>query len=82
MVCGAYHAPVLHPDAFPPASHDNKLLTKLPRTKVAVTWAPWTADRLAVASGYGAGVTSPGWYQHLYVTWAEQDRDARRCPAG
>jgi hypothetical protein len=78
VVCGAYHAPVLHPDAFPPATHDNKLLAKLPRTKVAVTWAPWTADRLAVASGYGAGVTSPGWYQHLFVTWAEQDRDGAR----
>ncbi|QIG45013.1 hypothetical protein G5V58_21570 [Nocardioides anomalus] len=72
VVCGAYHAPVLHPDAFPPATHDNRMLTRLPRTKVAVTWAPWTADRLATASGYGAGVTSPGWYQHLFVTW-EQD---------
>ena len=78
VVCGAYHAPVLHPNAFPSAAHDNKLLTKLPKTKVAVTWAPWTADRLAVASGYGAGVTSPGWYQHLFVTWAEQDREDRR----
>jgi hypothetical protein len=78
VVCGAYHAPVLHPDSFPSATHDNRLLVKLPRTKVAVTWAPWTADRLAVASGYGAGVTSPGWYQHLFVTWAEQDRDDPR----
>lgn len=75
FVCGAYHAPAVHPDAFPPASHDSKLLTKLPRTKVAATWAPWTADRLAVASGYGAGVTSPGWYQHLYVSWADRDPD-------
>jgi hypothetical protein len=78
VVCGAYHAPVLHPDTFPPATHDNKLLAKLPKTKVAVTWAPWTADRLAVASGYGAGVTSPGWYQHLFVTWAEQDEQGSR----
>ncbi|HET6937162.1 MAG TPA: DUF5682 family protein [Nocardioides sp.] len=78
VVCGAYHAPVLHPDAFPTATHDNKLLAKLPRTKVAVTWAPWTADRLAVASGYGAGVTSPGWYQHLFLTWADQDEDGSR----
>ncbi|GMA86242.1 hypothetical protein GCM10025868_14920 [Angustibacter aerolatus] len=28
VVCGAYHAPVLHPDTFPPVSHDNRLLTK------------------------------------------------------
>jgi hypothetical protein len=80
VVCGAYHAPVLHPDAFPPATHDNRLLAKLPKTKVAVTWAPWTSDRLATASGYGAGVTSPGWYQHLFVTWGEQEQreDDRR----
>ncbi|MFL6023663.1 MAG: DUF5682 family protein, partial [Marmoricola sp.] len=32
------------------------------------TWAPWTSARLALASGYGAGVRSPGWYQHLFVT--------------
>ncbi len=78
VVCGAYHAPMLHPDAFPPVTHDTKLLTKLPKAKVAVTWAPWTSDRLAIASGYGAGVTSPGWYQHLFVTWAEQDQQDQR----
>ncbi len=68
VVCGAYHAPVLHPDAFPPASHDNALLAKLPKVKVAATWAPWSASRLSYASGYGAGVRSPGWYQHLFLT--------------
>ena len=77
FVCGAYHAPTVHPDSFPPVSRDNKLISVLPRglpkSKVAVTWAPWTAGRLAVASGYGAGVTSPGWYQHLFVTWQAQD---------
>jgi hypothetical protein len=78
VVCGAYHAPVLHPDAFPPATHDSRLLARLPRTKVAVTWTPWTADRLAVASGYGAGVTSPGWYQHLFVTWGARAPDDER----
>ncbi len=59
----------LHPDAFPPAAHDNRLLARLPKTKVAATWAPWTSGRLALDSGYGAGVTSPGWYQHLFATW-------------
>ncbi len=34
---------------------------------MATTWVPWTHDRLAYASGYGAGVTSPGWYHHLYT---------------
>lgn len=75
VVCGAYHAPALDPDAWPPAAHDTRLLTRLPRTKVAVTWAPWTADRLAVASGYGAGVTAPGWYQHLFVSWSRGQDD-------
>jgi hypothetical protein len=74
VVCGAFHAPVLHPDAWPPATRDNKLLSGLPRTKVATTWVPWTADRLAASSGYGAGVSSPGWYQHLFVSW-QHDQD-------
>jgi hypothetical protein len=68
FVCGAYHAPVLHPDVHPPVTHDNALLKGLPKVKVAATWAPWTAGRLARASGYGAGVTAPGWYQHLFTT--------------
>jgi hypothetical protein len=30
-----------------------------PKVKVAVSWVPWTHERLAAASGYGAGVRSP-----------------------
>lgn len=67
VVCGAYHAPVLDPATFPTATADNALLKGLPKVKVAMTWVPWTHDRLAFASGYGAGVTSPGWYDHLYT---------------
>ena len=67
VVCGAYHAPAIHPEAFGPASHDQRLLTGLPKVAVTATWAPWTSGRLAASSGYGAGVASPGWYQHLYV---------------
>ncbi len=73
VVCGAFHAPALHPGTWPPASRDTSLLAGLPRTKVATTWAPWTADRLALASGYGAGVTSPGWYQHLFAAWERHE---------
>ncbi|WP_325603492.1 DUF5682 family protein [Nocardioides sp.] len=68
FVCGAFHAPAVHPSTWPPASADNKLLAGLSKAKVSATWAPWTAGRLAAASGYGAGVASPGWYQHLFVT--------------
>ena len=68
VVCGAWHAPMLEEEAWPTQAADNRLLAKLPRTKVAATWAPWTAGRLAMASGYGAGVRSPGWYRHLFTT--------------
>ncbi|MDR6417085.1 DUF5682 family protein [Pseudarthrobacter sulfonivorans] len=73
VVCGAYHAPALVPANFPAATADNKLLAGLPKTKVAVTWVPWTSDRLRLETGYGAGVTAPGWYQHLFAHWTARD---------
>lgn len=75
VVCGAWHAPVLHPDTFPTLASDRARLKGLAKVKVAVTWIPWTNARLAFRSGYGAGVTSPGWYQHRF---AEQDRPLER----
>jgi len=75
VVCGAFHAPALHPDDWPSASADNATLRGLAKTKVAATWAPWTSGRLAYASGYGAGVTAPGWYEHLFVTGADPSAD-------
>ena len=53
---------------MPPARHDAQLLRGLKRMKVEATWVPWTASRLAYASGYGAGVESPAWYRHLWET--------------
>lgn len=66
VVCGAWHAPAL---AAPlgPAAPDAALLRGLPRRKSALTWVAWTHSRLAAASGYGAGITSPGWYHHLFT---------------
>ncbi len=78
FVCGAYHAPALDPAGFPPQARDNELLKGLPKTKVAATWAPWSSGRLAFASGYGAGVTSPGWYQHLFDHWSRERGRRRR----
>lgn len=72
VVCGAWHAPALEEHRWPTQAADNRLLAKLPKTKVAATWAPWTAGRLAMASGYGAGVRSPGWYRHLFTTPDEE----------
>ncbi|WP_411721563.1 DUF5682 family protein [Mycetocola sp.] len=73
VVCGAYHAPALVPAGFPPVSADNAVLAGLPKARVAVTWVPWTSDRLSRRSGYGAGVSAPGWYQHLFTHWMAQD---------
>ena len=67
VVCGAWHVPALK-DPLPPASRDDQLLRGLPKVKAAMTWVPWTYGRLAFASGYGAGVRSPGWYDHLFAT--------------
>lgn len=64
VVCGAWHVPALA--EWPPAARDRELLTRLPRTAVEATWTPWTYGRLAAESGYGAGVTSPGYYDFLW----------------
>ncbi|HYH29843.1 MAG TPA: DUF5682 family protein [Pseudonocardia sp.] len=74
VVCGAWHVPALA-DPLPPASRDQAVLRGLPKRKTACAWVPWTHGRLATASGYGAGVTSPGWYHHLFTT--EEDVTAR-----
>jgi hypothetical protein len=65
VVCGAWHAPVLDIDAFA-KKDDDALLKGLPKLKTSATWVPWTYDRLTFASGYGAGVRSPGWYEHVW----------------
>lgn len=65
VVCGAWHVPALT-EASPSAAVDARTLRGLPKVKVAVSWVPWTHRRLAVASGYGAGVRSPGWYAHVF----------------
>jgi hypothetical protein len=66
VVCGAWHAPALA-GKLPSASADAALLRGTERRKTTLTWVPWTHSRLAAASGYGAGVTSPGWYHHLFT---------------
>ena len=65
VVCGAWHAPALA--TLPSAAEDDRTLRALPKPmKTAAAWVPWTFDRLASESGYGAGVESPGWYAHLW----------------
>lgn len=87
FVCGAWHAPVLHPDFGPEgrckraaqaAKADKDLLATLPRAlKVESTWIPWTHERLTFESGYAAGVEAPGWYEHL---WRASEPEASRIP--
>ncbi|PBI84338.1 hypothetical protein BKP43_53380 [Variovorax boronicumulans] len=64
VVCGAWHVPALQGAAT--AKADAALLKGLPKLKVLATWVPWTYRHLTSASGYGAGIDSPGWYEHLW----------------
>ncbi len=66
VVCGAWHVPALAERGG--AGADNALLKGLDSVKTAVTWTPWSYGRLARESGYGAGITAPGWYDHLWTT--------------
>ncbi len=74
VICGAWHAPVLQ-ELNQSAKADTKILKALPKTKIKVmaTWIPWTNQRLSIQSGYGAGIHSPGWFEHLWKISVEQD---------
>ncbi|MGE5156301.1 MAG: DUF5682 family protein, partial [Betaproteobacteria bacterium] len=74
VVCGAWHVPALSAP-WPTATADATVLRGLRKSKVSLTWVPWTHGRLASWSGYGAGVTSPGWYHHVF---SEPDRPITR----
>ncbi|MGV3531244.1 MAG: DUF5682 family protein [Chthoniobacteraceae bacterium] len=65
VVCGAWHAPALA--MMPKAKRDSEILKGLPKVTVAATWLPWTNRRLTFASGYGAGIHSPGYYEQLWT---------------
>jgi hypothetical protein len=69
VVCGAWHTPALVDLAC--EAEDAALLRNLPAIQLQATWVPWTYARLTRTSGYGAGIESPGWYEHLWTT--EQD---------
>lgn len=77
VVCGAWHAPVLTAEKLKSiaSKSDDEILKGLAKRKTAATWVPWTYDRLSSQSGYGAGVTSPGWYEHL---WLNRDQISAR----
>jgi len=76
VICGAYHAPAIlgiekgKASGLPATKDDKAALATLPKpskaTATALTWVPWTHSRLSYYSGYGAGISSPGWYGHLF----------------
>ncbi len=71
IVCGAWHVPALEDvGAFSPKT-DRATIRGLKKEKTKTLWIPWSYDRLAFQSGYGAGVISPAWYELLF-----QRRDA------
>ena len=65
FVCGAWHAPALLELGGEEA--DTAVLRGLATAVVEATWVPWTYGRLSFTSGYGAGILSPGWYDHLWA---------------
>ncbi|BDS11735.1 DUF5682 family protein [Aureispira anguillae] len=66
VVCGAWHTPALDDLKAYKTKDDNALLKGIPKIKTKATWIPWTYDRIATSSGYGAGVLSPAWYELLF----------------
>ncbi len=75
VVCGAWHAPALKD--LKNAKADKALLKGLKKTKLEATWIPYTSARLARESGYGAGIQSPGWYEHIWHYAGQNDLAAR-----
>jgi len=68
-VVGAWHLGGLRAETSIAA--DKALIKDLPRSKTATLWVPWTHSRLTMTSGYGAGIVSPGWYQHLWSLYRQ-----------
>jgi len=64
VICGAWHVPALAGKTT--AAADQRTLKGLEKLKSQTTWVPWTYRHLSTFSGYGAGVASPGWYDHLW----------------
>lgn len=64
VVCGAWHVPALKENVS--AKADALMLKGLSKVKVEATWVPWSYPHMTRESGYGAGIHSPGWYEHLW----------------
>ncbi|EIV94602.1 DUF5682 family protein [Frankia sp. QA3] len=79
VICGAWHVPTLTGrTGRTTVAADRELLRGGRPVRTATTWVPWTHALLSADSSYGAGVTSPGWYHHL---WAAPDEVGARWVA-
>lgn len=67
VVCGAWHGPALADAGVSKPAADAALLKGLKKVKTEATWIPWSFDRLANQSGYGAGVLAPAWYREIWA---------------
>lgn len=74
VICGAWHVPALK--AKHTAKSDRDLLKGFKKEKIKSSWVPWTSPRLSRASGYGAGVVAPKWYEHLWHAGSADAADA------
>ena len=70
--CGAWHVPALRA-ARRRRGRPRAAQGLAASSRPTATWVPWTETRLAAASGYGAGVISPGWYRHLWQQLTGRD---------
>ncbi len=79
VVCGAFHGPALQTEKLSDTelrSTDKALLEQYETIDIDMAWVPWNYMRLSSFGGYGAGLRSPGWYQHLWDMRAETPRDS------
>lgn len=74
VICGAWHTPALV-ELKKTKKDDTALLKTLNKIKTSAVWIPWTHSRLANSSGYGAGIESPAWYQHLWQHYQQDSLD-------
>ncbi len=71
VVCGAWHAPVLHHFDDYTLKSDTGFFKGIRRSAVATAWVPWSYDRIALQHQYAAGVISPAWYALLFENRSE-----------
>lgn len=70
VVCGAYHAPVLHLGLEPMSEEEY---AGLPRVRTKLTLMPYSYYRLSTRSGYGAGNHAPAYFDLMWQRLNRRD---------